>query len=88
MVTTKLREVWKNEDTKIFECPASVVTPRTWQILRLVNECTGGEHCDLLHFPFPGGLLDQPTWFREAVQIVRAERAKKRQADFDEMKNK
>jgi hypothetical protein len=33
-------------------------------------------------------LLDQPTWFREAVQIVKSERARKRQEDLEELKNK
>lgn len=73
----------KIADTKFLACPASTVTPRSWQIIRLVNECTGGESCDLLHLPFAGTLLDQPPWFREAVQMMRQERARHRREQMN-----
>ncbi len=61
--------------TMFLACPLSVLTANTWDVIDLVSECTGGENCDLLHLPFPGPLLDQPPWFREAVKIYRRERS-------------
>lgn len=40
----------------------------------MVNETTSGESGDIHHLPYPGTVLDQPSWYREAVRIKRAER--------------
>lgn len=74
-VSSTVRHVLKIDDVKFYECPASAITARSWQLMRLVNETTGGDHTDILHLPCPGTILDQPPWYREAVQIVRHERA-------------
>lgn len=55
----------------------------TWQILGLVNEATSGENTDILHLPYPGTILDQPPWFREAVRIVANERARHRREQME-----
>jgi hypothetical protein len=73
-----LRRVLKIDDIIFLECPMSCITRRTWEILRLVNETTDGEHTNILHLPFPGTILDQPPWYRQAVQIVRTGRAEYR----------
>jgi len=63
----------KIDDLKFFECPGSAITRSTWQILALVNETTDREG-NILHLPYPGTILDQPPWYREAVRIVASER--------------
>ena len=60
-------------------CPVSTITDKTWRIIRLVQRCTGGEYGDLQHLPFPGTLLQQPDWFLEAIDIMKAERGAYRQ---------
>lgn len=69
-----LKPVQKWSSLKFYECPRSAVTNRTWDILGLVNETT---NCDgeVLHLPFPGAWLEQPQWYRQAVQVVKSERA-------------
>lgn len=67
-------EVLKIDDLKFFVCPLSFITPRSWEMLGLVNETTSGETCEILHLPFPGSYLEQPEWYREAVRIKRGER--------------
>jgi hypothetical protein len=66
-------QLQKFGDLKLFECPTSFITSRTWQIIALVNESTNSEG-DILHLPFPGTLLEQPIWYREARRMVQAER--------------
>lgn len=83
MVSSTLRHVLKVADTKFFECPQSAVKSKTWQILSLVNETTGGENTDILHLPYPGTILDQPPWFREAVRIVASERNRHRREQME-----
>jgi len=92
MVSTKQYHVLKIDCTKFMACPVSTITRRTWQILRLVNEVCGAENCEILHLPFnnsdggPGTILDQPTWFRDAVAIVRCERYRHRKEELEKMK--
>jgi len=64
-------------------CPVSTITRRTWEIIRLIGRCTGGDNSDLQHLPFPGTLLDQPGWFLDAVDLMRSERAKYRKQQMD-----
>ena len=62
------------DDLRFFECPQSVITRSTWQILGFINETTNDE-CEILNPPpFPGTYMEQPSWYREARKIVRAER--------------
>jgi len=86
-VSSKLQHVLKIDDLKYFSCPVGSITPRTWQIMRLVNESTSSEHCDIIHLPFPGTLLEQPVWFRQAVQIIKHERASHRAKEMESIKN-
>lgn len=71
---------------KFFECPVSAITRRTWDLIRLVNETALGEHMEQLYFPEPGTILDQPPWYREAVRIVRQERAEHRARELEKLK--
>lgn len=77
----------KIADLKYFECPLSVITPRTWQILRLVNETTDSD-TNILHLPFQGTILDQPPWYRAAVQIVREERSRHNREELEKTRNR
>lgn len=86
-VSAALKPVLKIGDIKFYECPVSAITPRSWERMKLVNETTGGENTDILHLPFPGTILDQPPWYREAVRIVRHERAEHRSREFEKQKN-
>jgi hypothetical protein len=87
LVTSRLRHVLKVDDIKFFSCPLAVVTQKTWQIMKLVNECISAEHGDIIQLPFGGALLDQPTWFRQAVEIVRQERAEHRRKEMEKIRN-
>jgi len=75
IVSATIRAVKKINDIKFFECPQSVITRSTWQIISLVNEVTDKD-TNVLHLPFNGTILEQPLWFRDAVKIVKAERIK------------
>ena len=68
------KHILKVGDLKFFECPASAITRKTWDIISLVNETTNTDG-DILHLPFDGTFLDQPSWYREAVRVTRRERA-------------
>jgi hypothetical protein len=70
---------------KFFACPISTVTRQSWDVLRLVNDCTDAD-CHLVNLPFPGAVLDQPEWFLEAVRIVRSERAEWQRQKAEESK--
>jgi hypothetical protein len=67
--------VLKIDDLKVFECPISLVTPWSWQMLRMVNLTTNAAG-DILREPYPerGGIRMQPPWYHEAVDMVRSER--------------
>lgn len=71
--TANTQHVEKVLDTKFYACPNSIITGKTWQILKLVNETVDAD-CNILHLPYEGAYLDQPPWYREAVIIVRANR--------------
>lgn len=86
-VSSKARDVLKLEDMKFMACPVSTITPRTWQILKLVNDCCSAENCDIIQLPFPGSLLEQPVWFRQAVDIIRRERAEHRSREMEKIKD-
>lgn len=74
-------------DLKFMACPISTITDQTWQVLRLVGDCTDDDG-NLLHLPFSGALLDQPNWFLEARRIVKAERGDWRKEQADQAKRK
>lgn len=76
-LTKDIKHVAKILDLKFFECPVSVITKKTWDIIKLVNETTD-ENGKIIHLPFNGSYLDQPPWYREAVIIVRTVRNKYR----------
>lgn len=69
-----LRHVLKMDDLKFFRCPVSVITRASWDLLQLVNDTTSSDG-DILQLPCPGSYLDQPERYREAVRIVKTERA-------------
>jgi hypothetical protein len=75
-----LKPVQKLGDLKLWECPLTAISRRTWEILALVNETTNID-AEVLHLPFNGAWLDQPKWYRQAVSIVKVERAKHRQKE-------
>jgi len=85
-VSASIPHVLKIGDTKFFECPVSAIKPRTWGLMRLVNETALGEHMEQLHYPEPGTILDQPPRWREAVRIVRQEHAEHKAREFDKLK--
>ena len=61
-------------EVKFYQCPQSVITDRTWEILKIVNRTTDGE-CNIT-MPFRGSSYeDQPAWYFQAVDIVRHARA-------------
>jgi len=65
--------IWQSGDIRLTECPLSFITPDIHELISLVYECTN-RHGDLIHLPYPGLISDQPSRFREAVDIVRRER--------------
>jgi hypothetical protein len=81
-VSAQIKAALKMGDIKLLACPISTITTQTWEILALVNDCTNADG-DLLHLPFEGALLDQPPWFRDAVRIVRNERAEHRRKQME-----
>lgn len=72
--------------TKFFACPVSTITQSTWEMIRLANACLSGESDAITTLPFSGGYLDQPHWFREAIEIIRNERAEARKEALEKMK--
>jgi len=74
---------WGEGETavKFYECPRSVITDRTWRMLSLVNETVNADG-EVLHLPFPGAWLEQPQWYRQAVSIVKRERADHRSKEL------
>ncbi len=79
---TDIRHVEKWDDLKLLECPLSVITAQSWEILRIVNSTINGEG-DITVLPYEGAFLDQPQWYRQAVEIVRRERAEHRRREID-----
>lgn len=76
------RPALKVGDVKFYECPVTAITPKTWEILSIVNECTDSEG-NILNLPFAGSLTDQPQWFRKAVKMVKEERSKRQRDRLD-----
>lgn len=87
LVTPSLRHVLKVGQTKFFECPISAITGKTWKIVGLVNETTNSEG-DILHLPFQGCYEDQPQWYKDAVVIVKSERARHRAEQMEKPRGK
>lgn len=87
LVPASLKPVLKIHRSKFFVCPMSVITPATWEMLRLTNACLTAEG-DIACLPVAGGWLDQPRWFHQAVEIVRSERNRHRKEQFDRQKSK
>lgn len=65
-------------DLRLYECPQSYITEETWQIIRTVFLVDGSQQ-----LYFKGGWADQPHWFIEALEIYRAEKARKTKKDPD-----
>ena len=74
-IPSSRKPVLKIDDLKFMACPVSSITAHTWQLIKLVNRCTGGEGTELQHLPFAGLISDQPEGFLEAVDIMRKERS-------------
>ena len=55
----------------------SVITENTWSIIGLVNNTTDAD-CNILHLPYPGYYLEQPKWYRDAVNIIKGMRMEDR----------
>ena len=81
-ITRKDLKPLKTQTGRFYACPVSVITENTRSIMDLVNNTTDID-CNILHMPFPGSYLDQPRWYRDAVNIIRNERNKKRAADAE-----
>lgn len=79
-------EVLKIDDLKFFVCPMTYIPRSTWDLLNMVNETTNLETGQVSFMPFPGSYMEQPEWYREAVQIKRSERCS--EWFSDEMKKK
>lgn len=79
LISPSRRHVLKIRDLKFYQCPVSVITATTWDVISLVNETTDGEG-NILHLPFAGSYLDQPHWYREAVKLTKQERHEHRKA--------
>jgi hypothetical protein len=61
-------------EVKIYECPVSLITDKTWKILGIINATTDAD-CNIV-LPYKGGsYLEQPEWYKQAVKIVRQARA-------------
>jgi hypothetical protein len=61
-------------EVKFYQCPVSLITPKTWEILKIVNTTTNGD-CNII-FPYKGAsYTEQPRWYLQAVEIVRQARA-------------
>ena len=78
-----IKHVEKWDDLKIFECPLTAIKPQTWEILRIVNATVNGDG-DILNLPFAGAYMDQPRWYRQAVEIVKRERGEHRRKDMEQ----
>lgn len=81
-----LRPVLKLGDIKFYRCPLGSITPASWQLLHLVQETTNADG-DIIQLPYPGALLDQTPRYREAVRIMRAEKARHRQEQMEKTRH-
>jgi len=85
-VSAGLPHVLKIADVKYYECPVSAIKPKTWELMRIVNETALGENMEHLYPPESGTVLGQPPWWRDAVRIVRNGRAEHRAREMDKLK--
>lgn len=65
-------------DLRLYECPLSFITDETWQMMRAVFLADGSQQ-----LYFSGGWADQPHWFIEALEMYRAETARRMKRDGD-----
>jgi hypothetical protein len=86
-IPADLKHSVKFGDLKFYACPLLLITPETWSLLEMVNDCISAEHGDIINLPYPGTLTEQPAYFREAVRIVRAERAAWRNEQMEARKH-
>lgn len=80
-----VKKLWR---TKFFACPISTITEGTWELIKLANVCLSGEGDAVTCLPYSGGYLEQPLWFREALEIIRTERGKWRSEQMEKLKTK
>lgn len=73
-VPASIKPVLKSGDIKFYRCPLSVITPRSWQLIALVNDCITADG-DIIRLPADFGDPLPIPLFREIVKMVRAERA-------------
>lgn len=91
-VPAKLRHCLKIEyaATKFYQCPISSITPYSWQLLQLVNDTITADG-DLQPLcpghPALAEIAARPQAWREAVRIVKAERAAYRQHTTEKPRN-
>jgi hypothetical protein len=74
-------------DLKLYECPLTTITDLTWQIIRIVNQTTD-DNGKILHLPYQGAYLDQPEWYRTAVEITQRERAEHQRKQLEAQRGK
>jgi hypothetical protein len=77
-----VKHVEKWGDLKILACPMSTITSQTWEILRIVDVTLDAEG-NIACLPYPGAYLEQPIWYRQAVDIVRRERSEHRRKEME-----
>jgi hypothetical protein len=70
------------KDLRLYECPITYITRETWEIISLVFRMDDSK--TLLH---AGGWGDQPRWLIEALDIYKAEWAKKQEKPDGEGKS-
>lgn len=77
-----IKHVEKWGDLKLFECPLTVITSQTWEILRIVNSTVNSDGDIVL--PYEGlTYVEQPAWYKQAVEVVRRERYEHRKQEMD-----
>lgn len=80
----------KLEDLKYYQCPVSVITSYSWELLRLVNDTVNNDG-DLLPLcpghPAIDEIAQRPRAWQEAVRIVKSERAAHRQREMEKTRN-
>lgn len=89
-VPGSLRHVLKLGDIKYFQCPVSLITPYSTSLLQLVTDTINADG-DLL--PLCDGhpalleIAQRPNAWREAVRIVKIERAEHRKQELERSRN-
>lgn len=67
----KARKVFRLGDVRLYECPLSLITPETAEVMRMVYLADGSGV-----LPEAGGWSGQPHWFVEAREIFATESLK------------